>query len=190
MEIEAWERRYGARERAAEDFASAPTPLLVSTAGSLPPGRALDLACGTGRNALWLAERGWRVTAVDGAASAIRVLQERSAERRLKIDAHIADLSKHRFEMASSAWDLIVICYYLQRTLFARAKRSVVPGGMLLAIVHIAGPGEPSTPHRLHPGELKEYFRRWEILHDYEGSPVDAAHKRAVAEIVARKPNR
>jgi SAM-dependent methyltransferase len=187
MEIRAWERRYRSGERRAEDFEAAPAPLLIETAGKLPPGKALDLACGTGRNALWLAEHGWNVTAVDGAPKAIRVLLDRASERHLKIDTRVADLEKHEFEIAPAAWDLIAMCYYLQRDLFAPAKRGIVAGGVLLAIVHVTEPGEELTPHRLHAGQLKNYFRGWEILHYYEGSPFDAAHKRPIAEIAARK---
>ena len=54
-------------------------PLLVETATSLPPGRALDLACGTGHNALWMAQHGWSVTALDGSATAIEILRRRGA---------------------------------------------------------------------------------------------------------------
>jgi tellurite methyltransferase len=187
MEIRAWEERYRSKERPAEDFEAAPAPLLIETAEKLGPGRALDLACGTGRNALWLAEQGWRVTAVDGAASAIHVLLDRASDRQLEIDTRVADLEKHGFEIAPAVWDLIAICYYLQRDLFAPAKQGVVPGGILLAIVHTTAPGEEPTSHRLRPGELKNYFRGWQILHYYEGNPFDVTHKRPVAEIAARK---
>jgi tellurite methyltransferase len=187
MEIRAWEKRYGSKERPAEDFEAAPARLLIETAEKLRPGRALDLACGTGRNALWLAEHGWRVTAVDGAASAIRVLRDRVSHEHLEIDTAVADLERHEFEIAPAAWDLIAICYYLQRDLFAPAKRGVAPGGILLAIVHTTAPGEEPTSHRLRPGDLKNYFDGWQILRYYEGSPFDATHKRLVAEIAARK---
>ena len=188
MEICAWERRYSSKERADEDYDHAPAPLLVETAEKLRAGRALDLACGTGRNALWLSERGWRVTAVDGAPSAIQALLTAASERNLEIDAHVADLEKHRFKIVAGVWDLIVISYYLQRDLFARAKRGVVRGGILLAIVHATEPSEGPTSHGLCPGDLKNYFRGWQILHYREGRPLDATHKRPVAEIVARKP--
>jgi hypothetical protein len=97
-------------------------------------------------------------------------------------------MEKGEFEIEPSRWDLVAICYYLQRNLFAPAKRGVVPGGLLISIVHITEPGEEGSPYRLRPGELEKYFAGWEILHYHEGKANDAAHRRAVAEIVARKP--
>jgi SAM-dependent methyltransferase len=188
MEINGWNERYRSRERAAEDLNAEPTPLLMATASNLAPGKALDLASGTGRNSLWLAEHGWNVTAVDAASAAIEILQTRANERSLKINAIVADLEKGEFEIEPSRWDLIAICYYLQRNLFEPAKRGIVPGGLLISIVHIMEPGEEESPFRLHPGELEKYFADWEILHCREGKAYDAAHRRAVAEIVARKP--
>jgi SAM-dependent methyltransferase len=187
MEIHKWEKRYRSRERLAEDFATEPVPLLADAAGKLPPGRALDLACGTGRNALWLAERGWKVTAVDGSAAAIEILLKVARERGLAIDARVADLEQWEYVIEAEAWDLICISYYLQRDLFESAKRGLAPGGVIVALVHIAGPGEQPTLHRLVPGELPGYFRDLEILHSREGQPRDPVHKRAVAEIVARR---
>jgi SAM-dependent methyltransferase len=188
MEIRAWEERYRSRQRPAEDFASDPVPLLARTAAKLPPGRALDLACGAGRNALWLARQGWSVTAVDGAPTAIEILRRRAQESGLAVHATVADLERGEFHIAPSAWDLICICYYLQRDLFEPAKRGLAPAGVLLAIVHITEPGEQPTNHRLAPGALAEYFRGWEILHHCEGRPDDPAHQGPVAEIVARRP--
>jgi tellurite methyltransferase len=188
MEINNWNKRYESRERSAEDLEAEPTPLLVSTVSKLRPGQALDLACGAGRNALWLAEHGWNVTAVDGAAAAIELLLTRAAAKQLNINAFVADLEKGEFQIEPSRWDLIAICYYLQRDLFEPAKRGVIPGGVLISIVHVAEPGEEETLHRLYPGELEKYFTGWEIIHQYEGKANDAAHRRAVAEIVARRP--
>jgi len=188
MEIGAWEERYRAERCSASDTEATPTPLLVETARHLAPGKALDLACGTGRNALWLAEHGWSVTAVDGAPAAIEILRSRAAERGITVDARIADLEKGEYQIERSAWNLIVICYYLQRDLFQPAKEGLVPSGILLAIVHIAEPGEEPTERRLRPGESMKYFQGFEILHRHEGQPNDAAHRRPVAEIVARRP--
>jgi tellurite methyltransferase len=188
MEISLWNERYRSGEHAASDYNTEPSPLLVATTTKLQPGKALDLACGAGRNALWLAEQGWKVTAVDGSSAAIDILRERAAARHLAIELHVANLEKHEFAIAYSAWDLITMCYYLQRDLFELAKSGVVPGGIVLAIVHITEPGEEPTGHRLRPGELAGYFRDWEVLHYAEGAPDDPIHKRACAEIVARRP--
>jgi tellurite methyltransferase len=197
MDIQDWEKRYRSRERATEDLQAAPTPLLIKTVERLTGDsrlaasadrrrHALDLACGAGRNALWLAEQGWNVTAVDSSAAAIAILRERAAERSLNVDARVADLERDEFPIERAAWDLVAILYYLQRNLFEAAKRGVAPGGVLIGIVHITEPGEEPTPHRLRPGELEKYFAGWEIVHYYEGASRDAAHQRPVAEIVAR----
>jgi tellurite methyltransferase len=187
MEIRDWNERYRLRERLAEDLDAAPTPLLMETAAAMAPGKALDLACGAGRNALWLAEHGWEVTAVDGADAAIEILRTRAREHSLKINAVVANLENGEFKIVPSRWDLVAMCYYLQRNLFEPAKRGVAPGGILISIVHVNEPGEGDGPYRLRPGELEQYFTGWEILHRYEGKATDPAHRRAVAEIVARR---
>src|ERR1700681_4479954 len=127
MDIRGWDERYRSSQRPAEDLEAAPNPLLIETAQRLPAGKALDLACGTGRNALWLAEHGWSVTAVDGAPAAIEILRHRASERGLHIDAGIANLEKGEYRIEPSTWDLIAICYYLQRDLFEPAKQGVAP---------------------------------------------------------------
>jgi tellurite methyltransferase len=187
MDIRGWNERYRSAQQPA-DAPEAAATLLIETASQLAPGKALDLACGTGRNALWLAEHGWTVTAVDGAAAAIHILRDRASQRSIRVNSRVADIEKREYLIEPSAWDLIVICYYLQRDLFEPAKRGLAPGGLLLAIVHITEPGEQATYKRLRPGKLQSYFQGWEILHSYEGKPRDLAHQRAVAEIVARRP--
>jgi tellurite methyltransferase len=188
MEICKWEERYRSRERAREDFASEPVPILAEIAGDLPPGRALDLACGTGRNALWLAQRGWKVTAVDGAPTAVETVLCRARELGLSVEARVADLEKWEFRIEPESWELICICYYLQRDLFEPAKNGVVPGGLLVCLVHITEGDEQPAEHRLGHGELAKYFDGWEILHHFEGASKDSLHRRPVAEIVARRP--
>jgi len=152
-----------------------PTPLLVETARKLIPGRALDLACGKGRNAVWLAQHGWKVTAVDRSPVTIPA-----------VETHVADLEKHEFPIATASWDLIVVTYYLQRDLFEPIKNGVQRGGIALAIVHMFEPGHEQSRFSVQPGELARYFEGWEILHYYEGKPRDPEHKRAVAEVVAK----
>jgi SAM-dependent methyltransferase len=155
---------------------SLPTPLLVETACTLKPGRALDLACGTGRNAVWLAEHGWKVTAVDRSPITIPMVETR-----------VADLEKHEFPIDEASWDLIVVSLYLQRDLFEPVKRGLKPGGIVIVIVLLMEPGHERSLFRAQPGELAKYFEGWEISHYYEGKSSDPGHHRAVAEIVARK---
>jgi tellurite methyltransferase len=175
-----WEERYRA-ERAA---APAPSPLFIATAEALRPGRALDLACGSGRHALWLAQHGWQVTAVDGSAAAIAMLAASAARLGVNIDAHVADLEKGEFAIEPARWELIASCYYLQRDLFEPIRRGLVPGGVAIVIALLAEPGREKSTFRVQPDELRSYFNGWEILHDREG-PDASGHE--VAEIAARK---
>lgn len=184
MDIAGWEQMYRSGERGAED---APTLPLVETVATLTPDAAIDLACGSGRNALYLAENGWTVTAVDASPSAIDKLKQRARERGLEVIAQVADLTAADFALPNAAFDLIVIAYYLQRDLFPKLKPALRPGGVVLAIVHILEQGEQMTEKRAAPGELRGFFEGWQILHDYEGPSRDPAHRRPVAEIAARR---
>ncbi|HWZ32216.1 MAG TPA: methyltransferase domain-containing protein [Bryobacteraceae bacterium] len=161
-----------------------PDSLLVSAAQNLPPGRALDLACGAGRNALWLAERGWGVTAVDGSPAAIDILRGEAARRNLTVDSRIADLERGEYTIEPRSWDLVAMCRYLQRDLLETAKSGVVPGGLVIAIVLVVD--RERTKYRLNPGELLHYFEGWEILQFNEAT---ASEHGPLAEIVARRPN-
>jgi tellurite methyltransferase len=180
VDLRGWDERYRTSEPAT---AGPPTPLLARTAAGLRPGRVLDLACGAGRNAVWLAQNGWSVTAVDGSRAAIEIVRRREPA----IDARVADLEKNEYAIEADSWDLIAMCYYLQRDLFEPARRGVAAGGVVLAIVHIPEPGSEPSRFSLLPGELRNYFQGWEILHSYEGPLEDPEHKRWVAEIVARR---
>lgn len=184
VDIAGWENMYRSGERGSED---APTILLVETLPTLAPGSAADLACGTGRNALFLAAQGWKVTAIDGSETAIQVLRERAAERGLSVDTQVADLTSPAFKLPKAAFDLIVIAYYLQRDLFQHLSTALRLGGVVLAIVHTPEPGETPTAKRAAPGELLQIFAGWKILHRYEGPSRDPAHRRPVAEIVAAR---
>jgi len=182
LSVAKWNERY----RAGEQVFRTPAPLVVKFAGAR--GVALDLACGPGRNALYLAELGWRVTAVDGSPVALEILRARAAERGFEIEAKVADLERGEFEIQPSAYDLICDCYFLQRGLIPRMQAGVRPGGLIIVIVHLADSDQPrGTPTRAYPGELRGYFAGWTILHYYEGMPHEACHQRPVAELVARK---
>jgi tellurite methyltransferase len=185
MDITGWEEMYRAGERGKEDAA---TILLVETLEKLPAGTAIDVACGAGRNAIYMAERGWTVTAVDGSEKAIQLLEQRAAAHGVKVQTFVSDLTTSKFVMPSDVFDLVLIAYYLQSDLFAKAKVAVRPGGVVIAIAHIPATGDQWTEKRAAPGELQTFFKEWQILWQYEGASRDPAHKRPVAEIVARRP--
>jgi tellurite methyltransferase len=185
LSLAEWNERY----RSGEQVFETPAPLVEETIARLKPGVALDLACGPGRNALYLAQHGWRVMAVDGSPVAIDRLRDRARQKHFDIDARLADLERGEFEIESSAFDLIVDSYYLQRDLIPAMQRGLRGGGTLIMIVHLAGPDQPDgTPTRAVPGELASYFPGWAVAHSYQGQPREACHTRAVAEIVAVKP--
>jgi tellurite methyltransferase len=183
LSIQKWNERY----RAGEQLFETPSPLVARFAADLAPGLALDLACGPGRNALYLAEQGWRVTAVDGSPIAIERLRAHARMKNLEIDARVADLERGEFQIQPATYDLICCCYYLQRDLFPPMKSGVRPGGMAIVIVHLTSTDQPEgTPTRARSRELREHFAGWTILHYYEGQPNESCHQRPVAELVGQ----
>ena len=163
MSLEEWNERYRNREQ----LAAEPARLLVEAAATLPPGRALDLACGAGRNAAWLAERGWQVVALDGAEEAIKLVPA-------GIDARVFDLERDEpLPFPSGSFDLVLILFYLHRPLFAEAKRVLRPGGTLVTTSLTRG------RFGVAPGELRTFFEDWDVR-------VDRVAE--VAELVAVKP--
>jgi len=162
-------------------------PLLIEAADLLPPGRALDLACGPGRHALYLARLGWRLTAVDASAVAIGLLRAKASG--LAIDAQVADLERGEFAITPGAYELICDFYYLQRGLFAELREGVHPGGVFAGAIHLIGnaPGQgPSNPdYVLHPGELRGLFDGWKVLFYSEGA--EPGRSRRTARILARR---
>jgi len=179
--IEEWNERY----RAGEQVFETPSPLVVEFARPLTPGSALDLTCGPGRNAIHLAKHGWRVTAVDGSSIAIELLRASNPS----IDARVADLEAGKFELPPESFDLVLACYYLQRSLIPPMKSALRPGGLLIMIAHLAGADQPQgTPARAYPDELRAFFSDLRVLHYREGEPGESGHRHAVAELVAQKP--
>lgn len=182
-----WDKRYLEGEHGSD----VPHPVITTFAPKFRPGRALDLACGVGRHAIWLAERGWQVTAVDNSPVAIQLLQERCRERSLEVASSIANLERHEFVIAPESYDLIVVCNYLQRDLFPSIRAGTRSSGVAIAIVAMVDNDpnvKPMNPaYLVSPGELRSQFEGWDLLHDFEGKPTADPHRRATAEIVARR---
>jgi SAM-dependent methyltransferase len=155
MDRDDWNRRYSMRELI---WTSVPNRFLVAETEALEPGRALDLACGEGRNAVWLAERGWRVTGVDYSDVALEKARTLAAARGVDVEWIAADLEG--FEPEAAAFDLVVVLYLQvpgeeRRAILRRAERAVAPGGVLLVVGHDStnlerGYGGPRDPAVLY----------------------------------------
>lgn len=180
-----WNERY--RMAGADSAAS---PLLVRAVSGARPGRALDLACGAGRNAVFLASQGWMVTAVDSSDVAIEELQTRIGREHLSIKAVLADLERDEFEIPEHSFDLICDIFYLQRSLFPAIRKAVCGGGLFVGSIHMVDSDRlvkaMNRSFLLEPGELRLEFEGWQVIHDQERRP--ASGKRRVAELIVRKP--
>ena len=134
MNSDDWDKRYQEKKLV---WSAGPNQFLVNEVTGLSPGRALDVACGEGRNALWLAERGWDVTAFDFSPVAIEKARARSAEVGANIDWRVADATAD----IDGTYDLILYLYlHLPReqikASLALAKKALAPGGTLLIVGH------------------------------------------------------
>ncbi len=151
MEREDWNRRHG---EAGPLFGSEPNRFLVAEVEGLSPGRALDLACGAGRNAVWLAQHGWEVTGVDFSDVGLENARSLAAERGVDVEWVSADL--RGWSPAGSGFDLVVVLYLQipadeRRAVLREAARAVAPGGTLLVVGHdlenlTGGWGGPKDP--------------------------------------------
>lgn len=182
-----WDERYRRGEHINDD----PHPLVIEFAARLKPGRALDVACGAGRHSIFLAERGWQVTAVDNSSVAIELLRQRAAARGARVDARVADLERSEFVIEPNTYDLIINCCYLQRDLFSSIRAGVCTGGLVIAVVAMVDDDpniKPMNPaFLLQPDELKTIFADWEWLYQFAGKRARAEPRRALAELVARR---
>lgn len=144
------------------------TVLLKAVEGRLP-GRALDLACGLGRHAVYLAAHGWDVVAVDYSSVALDILSERAAEG-LSIHPVLADLEAGEFTIEVNAWDLIVDCCYLQRSLFPSIREGIKGGGLFVGVFPMSG---INPAYLIATGEGRELFEGWKLLHYVENERME-----------------
>ena len=155
-----WNRRYEAADRL---WTAEPNAFLVDFAAGLEPGRALDLGAGEGRNAVWLAKRGWRVTALDVSDVGLARAARRAEEEGVAVECVVADWREHALPAAS--FDLVVIAYMHPRpderpSMYGCAADALAPGGHLFVVgVHAVDHGRrgPPDPERLlTPERMRE----------------------------------
>ena len=186
MQREDWDRKYAETGLL---WSATPNRLLVAEVAELPPGRALDLACGEGRNAVWLATLGWKVTGVDYSAVAIDKARSRARRDGVEVEFLCADLLA--YEPDPSSFDLILLLYFHLpraelRTVVSRAQSALAEGGTIVVIGHdrtnlTEGVGGPSDPEILYtPDEIAAELTELEIekatrvFRDVEGEERDA----------------
>ena len=147
----AWDERHAAHDPIESHE---PDPTLVREVAGLAPGRALDLATGDGRNAIWLAARGWRVTAVDFSGVALDRARTSAQSLGVEVDWIRADLLD--WTPPADTFDLVCLFFLHlpqdeRRDVYARAADAVRPGGTLLVVGHdvtnlVDGVGGPQDP--------------------------------------------
>lgn len=149
MDAAAWDARYAASELV---WSASPNQFVVHELAELPPGRAVDLACGEGRNAIWLAQQGWQVTAVDFSQVALDKGAQLAGD--LPVDWVCADVT----HWTGSDLDLAVVAYlqvgeHARRTVMRSAMDALAPGGTFLVVAHdttnltegVGGPQDPAV---------------------------------------------
>ena len=186
MQREDWDRRYAAVENL---WATRPNRFLVAEVAEISPGRALDLACGEGQNAIWLASLGWDVVGVDYSEVAIAKARARAERDGVEAEFVCADLVGYTPD--PQTFDLVLVLYLhipadQRRRVLERAAAAVAPGGTFVFVGHdvtnmtegVGGPSDPRilcTPEEIAaelPGLEIEKAER--VLRDVDGEERDA----------------
>lgn len=135
MDAQHWDSRYAS----AQQWSDEPNSLAASMLESVRPGRALDVAAGEGRMALWLAQRQWQVTALDFSAVGLARGRQRASELDVNVDWQVADATVA--PLGDKDFDLVLVLYLhlpMEQlgSVLARAAAAVAPGGVLLVLGH------------------------------------------------------
>lgn len=185
---EKWDGRYAEGAYGERDH---PSALLEQWADRITPGRALDVACGAGRNALWLAERGFDVDALDISPVGLARLGESATDRGLDINLIEHDLDQQ--PALAAGYQLILVIRYVNLPLLEFLAQCLAPGGWLICEEHmvtdekVIGPGTPA--YRVQPGALAQFVPGLEIESLEEGLVTEPDGRlAALSRLVARRP--
>ncbi len=184
LDRQKWNTRYQSGSHAS----TAPSAFLVSLADRLPAeARALDVAGGVGRNALWLAARGMDVTLVDISGVALAIAAERAAALERPLRTLERDLAEDG--LPPGPWDLIVSVLYLERPLLAQVASVLAPGGLFVmlqpTVTNLERHPRPPRAFLLEPGELRTLIGGLDMLELDESWSEDGYHE---ARLLARRP--
>lgn len=192
-ERERWNQKY--REAVGTNAASTPDPLLVRAFSEyiLPEfpegGSAIDLAGGAGRHAIWLAQRGWEVTIIDISETGIERARQNAGPLTSHIHFVVDDLTHFKAAQTQfdAAFDVVMVFFYLERSIFSEILRAMRPGGLLIYKTYSSPPlvmprGPKNPEHLLRPREILQLTCGLRTLHYRE-----EVSESAVAELVARR---
>jgi tellurite methyltransferase len=184
---EKWDARY----RGQGPEATLPSPFLTSLDAELPRrGRALDVAGGAGRNAVWLARRGLDVTLVDISAQGLVLASNAAAQAGVQLSLVATDLEEDA--LPPGPFDVVLSFNFLRRPLFAAFPSVLAPGGLLVYLQptrsNLQRHARPPAGFLLDDGELPRLVQGLEILRYDEGWSGDGDDARHEARLLARKP--
>lgn len=185
---------WDAQHAASKPEPGPPHPAVVEAASARPPGRALDIACGTGRHSLWLAQQGWRVTGLDFSIEGLTKASAAADKSGRIVDWVLADA--RAWDPPGDPYDLVLLSFVQLPEVLERATAWIAPGGLLVTVGHAVrnlteGVGGPSDPRLLHDhvhlaaratGARLRVLRAAEVARDTpEGTVYDAV-------VVAERP--
>lgn len=188
--VEGWDAAYTEAVADAE-----PSPTVTGVLDGLPPGRALDVAAGTGRHAVWLARRGWQVTAVDFSPVGVAVGHAASDAADLAVDWHVGDARVWTPPAGEGAYDLVLLAYAALPEVVRRAATWLSPGGRLVVVGHSVrnlteeSPHGPRDPRLLHTLDSLRHSASGLHVEHLEEVTRSTRHGPVVeAVLVARRP--
>lgn len=183
-DIDRWNERFAGREPA---DAPRPDPVLAACPHLPEGGSALDIASGSGHNAVWLALRGFDVTAIDGSVNGMRLALDLARRCGVTIRPIVADLDRYPL---AGRYDVVLVLNFLDRTLYRALPERLVPGGVLIAKAFnrdaLADRPDMNPDYVLEPGELPRLFPGLEVLEHAE-SPAGGESR---SHIVCRRTKR
>lgn len=167
-------------------FNTKPNRLLMDAVSGRPPGEALDVAMGQGRNSIYLASQGWKVTGFDVAEAGLRKAEQAAAAKGLAIKAVLS--SDEDFDFGRNRWDLIAVLYAIEKRSVYRVRDALRPGGL---VVVEAGHKSASGAHfEYESDELLKIFEGFRVLRYEEPTEISDWGKKPIrlVRLIAEKP--
>ena len=183
-----WNKKYGGKDFT---LGKEPNPFLKKYLPLLPKGKALDIAAGEGRNAVFLATHGFEVDAVDISEKGLKKTRRLAKEEGVRVHTILSDLDVYPID--KKKYDLIVNFYFLRRSLLPRMKMGLKRGGKVIFETYtleqktLGAEGPKQAKYFLKPNELLRLFKDFRILFYREGIFREGGRRKAVASLIAER---